>query len=180
MPWSPDITLLNTVREFQNFSHAIQYYDEIITPGGVDPATGLAGEDIITRIYYPVKITQNNQKPTITTTDGDTATISGFFRYIFWDTIQYRNFNDQLITLTGTETKGAWEQFYEQINDVYQLSYFDPDGSRDRTFSFTATAYNGLIVKSTQTYTIRVYDPSWTSGRNNLVSAVANIRAAGR
>lgn len=180
MPWSPDTTLLGTVTEFQNFSYSIQYYEETITPGGVDPVTGLPGEDLVTRIYYPIMVTQTNQKPTVGVTGGDPAIISGFFRYVFWDTIQYRNFNDQLITLTGTETKGAWEQFYEQINDVYQLSYFDPDGSRDRSFSFTASAYDGLNVISTQTYTIRVYDPSWTSGRNNLVSAVASIRAAGR
>ena len=167
MPWTPSDTLLGTVKEFENFSYDIQYYTE--EAGATDPVTGLAGPSTIT--YYDVNIVPEAIKATIETTDGDPATIVGYYKFIFFDTIDYRDYNGNIVVLTGDETQGAWEKL--DINSAFEMTDFDPDRTRDRTFTFTANAMDGDTVLDSQEYTIRVYDPDWTNGKNALKAAVA-------
>ena len=165
MPWIPAEPVLGTVTEFQIFDYTIQYYEEDTV---ADPITGEFG-----RTYYNVTITPEVIKPTIVITSGNPARIAGRYQYTFNDVIQYRDNNDNIVTLTGDATEGSWEKL--NMNTVYQITSFKPDASRDRTFNFTAVA-NGV----TNTYSIRVFDPSWTSGLNNLRAAIATIRARGQ
>ena len=180
MPWTPSATLLSTVREFEQFSHSVRYYEESIGAAGVDPVTGEATPGEVTFVYYPVVITQVAPQTTVITTQtaSDPAAINGFYKYIFYDTIIYRDFNDNIKTLRGSGDMGTWEQL--DMADCYQMVEFIPDSTRFRTFSFTAEAKNtDGTTRATQTFTIDVSDRSWTSGSNALKNAVDTIRARG-
>lgn len=177
MPWIPTEPLLGTVTEFQNFDYSIQYYEEVVGPGGIDATTGEATPGEVTRVYYPVTITPEIVKPTISSTTGNPGHVSGYYQYTFNDVIQYRDNNNNIVTLTGDATQGTWQKLNMDV--VYQITSFRPDTSRDRTFNFTAIAKNGDTVVATTDYNIRVFDPSWTSGLNNLRAAIATIRARG-
>lgn len=162
--WTPAESLLATVKEFQSFSSTITYFE----PG--DGAT-------IPDTYYPVTITQVSPQATITTTNGINATISGYVKYVFYDTIVYLDFNNTLKTLTGSETQGTWEQF--DINDCYQLVEFTPDDQRYRRLEFIAEAKNGATVIATNSFYVDVSDRSWTPGLNALKNVVQVIRSRG-
>lgn len=176
MPWSTDYSL-GTVTEGQSFSYNIQYYEETIIPGVVDPATGVAGEDTVNRTYYPVNLSQVEPRTTVTTSNGDPATVSGSYINVYNDIIQYRDFNDSVITLVGNSSQGTWDKF--DINDCYQFVSFKADTTRDRTFNISAIAKNGSVTISTATFSIRVYDRSWTPGLNRLRSVIATLRSRG-
>ena len=176
MPWSPDYSL-GTVTEGQSFSYGIQYYDETIIPGAVNPDNGIAGEDIVNRIYYPVTLTQIEPRSTVSISDGDPAIISGNYINVYNDVIQYRNFNDNIITLVGDSSQGTWDKF--DINSCYQFVSFKADTTRDRTFNISATAKNGNTIISTATFSIRVHDRSWTPGLNRLRNIIATLRLRG-
>jgi hypothetical protein len=178
MTWVPELSLLGTVTEFQSFSYSIRYYEESEGPGGIDPGTGLATPGEITRTYYPVTIIPASPKPTITTTIGDPATISGLFQYVYNDVITYRDFNENIVVKSGTATLGTWEQI--NMAEVYQLVEFVPDSSRFRTFSYTAQAKNiDGSVRATTEYTIDVSDQNWSNGATALRNAIATIKARG-
>lgn len=178
MPWTPTESLLNTVTEFQTFSNSVRYYEEVVGPGGVDATTGEPTAGEITFVYYPVTITQASPKDTITTSIGDPATITGFYRYVYNDIVTYRDFNENIVTKSGTADLGTWEQI--NMDEVYQLIEFVPDGSRFRTFSYTASAKNtDGSVRATTTYTINVSDQNWSNGAAALRNAVTIIRARG-
>jgi len=155
--WTPVESLLGTVKEFENFSHSISYQeiDEILGPTN-----------------FPVAITPVSLQETIITLNGDPASISGYFKYIFFDTIIYLDFENNIVVKSGTETQGTWEQI--DMNEVYQMIEFIPDTIRFRTFEFIATA-NG----NQKTYTIDVSDQNWTPGLNALQNAVSIIRSRG-
>lgn len=176
MPWSPDYSL-GTVTEGQSFSYNIQYYEETIIPGAIDPTTGVAGEDTVNRTYYPVTLTQAEPRTTISTSNGDPATVSGNYVNVYNDTIQYRDFNDSVITLVGNSSQGTWDKF--DINSCYQFVSFQADTTRDRTFNISAVAKNGTATISTATFSIRVYDRSWTPGLNKLRNVIATLRSRG-
>lgn len=170
MPWIPTENLLGTLVENQSFGYSIQYYTETIGPGSTDPGTGESIPGEVTRDYYPVQIVPSVTKPTITTTTGNPANISGYFQKVFNDIIQYRDNNGNIITLTGDATTGAWDKL--NINDVSQMTSFKPDSNRDITFSYTANALSGNSIIASQVYTIRIFDPSWSGGQANLKNAV--------
>lgn len=171
MPWTPTETLLGTVRELETFSYSIQYYEEIA--GEPDPITGVAGESTIT--YYPVYVVPEINKATITVTPEDSpedpATVAGYYKYIFYDVVKYRGYSNNIVTLTGDEDQGAWEKL--DLDVAFEMTDFDPDRTRDITFSFTANAVDGSDVIASQEFTVRVYDPNWTNGKNALKAAVA-------
>lgn len=180
MPWTPETTLLGTVREFESFSHSIRYYEEEVGAPGVDPTTGAPTAGEVTQVYYPVVITQVAPQTTVITTQtaSDPATIIGFYKYIFYDTIIYRDFKENIKTLQGSADKGTWEML--DMNDCYQMVEFIPDSTRFRTFSFTCEAKNtNGTTRATATYTINVSDQNWTSGSNALKNVVDAIRARG-
>jgi hypothetical protein len=168
MPWTAS-ALLGTVVENQSFSYPIQYYTETTSGSTTDPITGVVTPGTTTQVYYNVNIVPAAVKPTITITNGNPATIVGYYQKMFNDTIQYRNHNNQIITLTGDATTGAWDKLTAAKADVFHLTSFKPDTVRDMSFSFTANAVDNLNnIIATTTYTIRVYDPSWDSGKAAL------------
>ena len=153
--WTPTLTLLGTVKEFETFSYSITYLSEI-------------------GINLPVTITALVPKPSVVISGNS---ISGYYKFLFNDSITYKNISNTFTTLQGTETTGAWEIF--DINDVYQMTSFKPDSTRFRTFSFLAEAKDGSQVVDTRTYTIDVDDKNWTPGLNNLKDAVTATKAKG-
>lgn len=194
MAWTPTTPLLGTVVEFENFSFPLDY-----TTVGVDPLTGLE-----TEVHYPVRITTTSPKDTVVLANsqvtwtappggtglysyvlGTGASVSGFFKYVYNDTVEYMNFDKDIITLAGTETTGTWELF--DVNDCYQMLSFKADTTRYRQFSYTAEAYtksrvggNDVInVVSTLNCTIDVSDRNWTPGMTALRNAVATTKARG-
>lgn len=177
--WTPTDSLISTVTEFQSFTSTITYY-ELVT--SVDGVTGLETQ---TQVYYPVYITQVSPQSTVTIVNGSydgenvtAAAISGLYRYIFYDTVIYRDFNGNVKTITGTETQGTWEQI--DMNDCYQVIEFIPDSTRYRRFEFNADAkdHEGVIVSS-MTYYVDVSDRNWTPGMNVLRNTVQTIRNRG-
>lgn len=175
MPWIPTETLLGTLVENQSFGYGIQYYTETVGAGSTDPGTGESVPGEVTQTYYPVQIVPGVVKPTIGTTIGNPANISGYFQKVFNDTIQYRDNNGNIVTLNGDATTGAWDKL--DINAVSEMTSFRPDTNRDITFSYTANALDGNTVIASQVYTIRIFDPSWSGGQANLKNAV-NITVA--
>jgi hypothetical protein len=178
MAWTPEESLLGAVTEFQNFSHSIAYYEESIGAGGVDPVTGAPTAGEVTRVYYPVTIIPESPKPTVNTTIGNPATISGFFQYVYNDVVTYRDFNENIVVKSGTSTLGTWEQI--NMAEVYQIVEFSPDSFRFKTFNYTAQAKNmNGSVRATAQFTINVSDQNWSNGAAALRNAIAIIRARG-
>ena len=194
MAWTPTTPLLGTVVEFENFSFPLDYTEE-----AVDPVTGLTEE-----VHYPVRITTTSPKDTVTLADSQVtwtapplgiglysyvivsgASISGFFKYVYSDIVEYMNFDKDIIRLEGTETVGTWEQF--DVNDCYQMLSFKADTTRYRQFTYKAEAYtksrisgNDVInVVSTLNFNIDVSDRNWTPGMTALRNAVATTKARG-
>ena len=167
MPWTPTTTLLGTVVENQSFNYTERYYTE--EAGAIDPITGLPGPS--TNTYYNVNITPTTVKPTVTITNGSTASISGYFQRVFNDTIQYIDHSGNIKTLVGDSSQGSWDKL--NLADVYHMTSFKPDTIRDMSLSYTATAVNGSgATLATQTFTIRIYDPSWDAGKTALRNAL--------
>jgi hypothetical protein len=173
MPWVPETSELGPYGELQNFSNSIQYYTE--TEGAVDPATGQSGASTI--VYYSVRIIPLESKPdTITITSGNPAIISGYFKRVFNDQIQYRNFTNEIKTITTDENNGAWDKLNLVKSDVKEISSFQPDSNRNIIKSYRAEAYSpqtpNIIISST-TYTINITDRNWTPGQLALKELVS-------
>lgn len=171
MPWTPTETLLQTVVENQNFNSSISYYTEETGEPTTNPTTGETTPGATTQTYYEVRVVPSISKSTVTITNGNPATIAGYFQKVFNDTIQYRDYNGQIVTLTGDALTGAWDKL--NIGQAFEMTSFRPDTSRDISVTYTASAYNNNVVIASQVYTIRIYDPSWTAGQTNLKNAVA-------
>lgn len=141
MPFLPTTINLNTLDEFKNLLHKIQYYEEF----GIAPA--------LTQTYYPVTITAVIDNSTIKI-NGDT--ISGYYSDAFNNDIHYRNKDDTFTTVNK----------FEQINtnNIYGIHHYDADENRTRVYSYIATASTG----ATQTYTVTVTN-NWSNGRNQLL-----------
>lgn len=194
MAWTPTTTILGTVVEFENFSFPFDY-----TTTGIDPLTGLE-----TEVHYPIRVTTTSPKSTVVLADsqvtwtappggigsytyvlGTSASVSGYFKYVYNDSIEYMNFDKDIISLVGTETTGTWEMF--DVEDCYQLLSFKADTTRFRQFSYKAEAYtksriggNDVItVVSTLNCTIDVSDRNWTPGMTALRNAVQTTKSRG-
>jgi hypothetical protein len=173
MPWVPETSELGPYGELQNFSNSIQYYTE--ESGAVDPVTGQSGASTI--VYYNVRIIPEESKPdTVSITSGDPATISGYFKRVFNDQIQYRNFNNEIKTITTDENNGAWDKLNLVKSDIKEISSFQPDSNRNIIKSYRAEAYSPQtpnIVISSATYTINIRDRNWTPGQLALKELVS-------
>jgi len=173
MPWVPETSELGPYGELQTFSNSIQYYTE--DAGVVDPVTGESGASTI--VYYTVRIIPLESKPdTISITVGDPATISGYFKRVFNDQIQYRNFNNEIKTITTDENNGAWDKLKLVKPDIKQITSFQPDSNRNIIKSYRAEAYSPQtpnVVVSSNTYTINIRDRNWTPGQLELKELVA-------
>jgi hypothetical protein len=168
--WDPENGTLGIVAEHETFAFDIFYY---VTDG--DPLADPPIEGDTT--YYPVKITQQGiTQDTVVITlgvpgglndPGTPSTISGYFRNSFNDTLQYRNFNNKIITL---DSFAAVDR-----NDVFQATSFAADNSRNVFSQFLAEAYDGSpsnVIAST-TYEINIQDFNWTPGMLELIDLVA-------
>ena len=170
MPWTPEESNLGTHPELQNFAHSIQYYDEIETGGGAEGEVGT-----VERIYYPVNITPQYQGsyPTLVITNGLQASISGFFRGVFNDSLTILNKQGILRTVSTLQPPegSVWDKIDRP--NLLQVVSFKADTSRSRTLTYLAEAVdiNNNIVAS-NIYTILAQDLNWTPGQQNLKELV--------
>lgn len=171
--WDPvyEGGIIGIVAEYETFTFDIFYYT---TEGGNPLADPPVEGD---RTYYPVKITQQGiVQDTIVITlgvpgelndPGTPSTISGYFKNVFNDTLQYRNFNNTIITVDSFAAADR--------NDVFQATSFRADNSRNVFSGFLAEAYDGSpsnIIDST-TYQVNIQDRNWTPGMLALKDLVA-------
>lgn len=175
MAWTPTETLLGSHAELENFSHAIQYYTE--EAGAVDPVTGLPGSS--TQTYYAVRIIPQQENPnTVIFASGITATISGYYKGIFNDTLKTRDADGNFTTVTTLEAGGG---VFDKVDrtKVYEVISFKADTTRKRVFTYLAEAYDNnplsptyLSTIASQLYTINAQDLNWTPGMISLKELV--------
>jgi hypothetical protein len=161
----PTNTLLGTVLEYENFNFPI-YYEEETTSGTSIESGGTGVTTTVTR--YPVSITFNEENPTtITKTDGDPASISGYYYDAFDNSLQYRTPQDTFVTVNK----------FEEINQnaLSEMVYYLADQRRTIDYTYTAKAMDGTTVKAINIYTIKVQN-DWTNGKNTLQTYVGYTR----
>ena len=148
MSWAPSTTELGPHAEFENFSHTITY--EVV-------------DEILGTISYSVRIIPQQTLPATVNITG--ATLSGYFKHVFNDTLKYRTFNQQTKTVVTDSDNGAWDKL--NTNDVFEFTSFKADTSRSRIYNYVAEAYDPLIpgtVVASQNYTLNVQDLNWAPG----------------
>jgi hypothetical protein len=162
MSWSILVDAVH--KEFENFSHTITYIEEV-------------EEGMPTKTYFVRIIPQQvNPDSVVIVSDVEMASISGFFRFTFNDTIQYLA-KDRSIKTFDTLSEppgGAWQKV--DLDDVSEMVSFKADVTRERQFDYFAEAYDSEspgVVVSTNNYTIIVRDLDWTPGQIALKDAVA-------
>ena len=154
----PEDSILGTVLEYQNFSYSIEYEETTI---GGEGGTG-------TTTRYPVNIVFNQvNPPTVSKSNGDPATISGYFYDSFDNNIRYRTPQD-----TFVNTKK-----FEQIDQtkLSEMVYYLADTRSTIDYTYTANAMNGNTVVASKVYTITVQN-DWTNGKNTLQTYVGYTR----
>jgi len=173
MPWIPEESNLGIHPELQNFSHSIQYYEEIQTGvGGGDESGG----ETVEIVYYNVNITPQYQGsyPTIVITNGLGASISGFFRGVFNDSLTILNKQGVLRTVSTLQPPegSVWDKIDRP--NLLQVISFKADTTRSRTLSYLAEAVDedGNVL-SANTYTILAQDLNWSPGQQNLRDLVS-------
>ena len=161
MAWNPETTELGPYTELQSFSHTITY-DEI------DPI-------LFTTISYSVRIIPTQSLPSTVTISG--ATIAGYFKRVFNDTIQYKTFGKEIKTAVTDTDNGAWDKVTN--SEVYETLSFKADTSRSIIRNYTAEAYDNnpvsptyLDVVASKSYTINIRDLNWSTGQNLLKQLV--------
>jgi hypothetical protein len=172
MPWLPQESNLGTHPELQTFGHSIQYYEEIETGVGTGDETGGGDVEIV---YYSVNITPQYQGsyPTLVITNGLQASISGFFRGVFNDSLTILNKQGVLRTVSTLQPPegSVWDKI--DLPNLLQVISFKADTSRSRTLSYLAEAIDedGNVLTS-NTYTILAQDLNWSPGQQNLRNLV--------
>jgi hypothetical protein len=174
MAWTPTTTELGPHAELETFSHSITY---IIEGTDADPLADPPTEGT-EEVRYNVRIVPQEANPaTVVFTEGDPATISGYFKRVFNDTIEYKTFNKNIKTVQTDPDNGAWDKV---INDeVYEALSFKADTTRNIIRNYTAEAYDNdplsptyLDVVASKNYTINIRDLNWTTGQNLLKDLV--------
>ena len=158
MSWLPAIAELGPRAEFENFSHTITYEE--------------TDEETLEIISYSVRIIPQIALPATVTISG--PTIAGYFKYAFNDIIEYKSNSRQIKTITTDSDQGAWDKL--DTNDIYEMTSFRADTSRNILYNYVAEAYDALtpeILVSSQNYTINLRDLNWTPGLINLKNLVA-------
>lgn len=109
---------------------------------------------------YDVTLTPQEQNPnTITITNGDPASISGYYFDSFTNSLQY---------LKDDGTYSTTDKF-EKIDDdaLSEMVYYLADRTFEKVFTYIASAEG-----ETKTYTITV-ENDWTPGKNSLAEYVS-------
>lgn len=144
--WDPSETNLATVNELENLPSISITYEE---------DDGLGGT-----VTYDVTLTPQEVNPnTITITNGDPASISGYYFDSFTNELQY---------LKGDGTYSTTDKF-EKIDEsaLSEMVYYKADRTFEKIFTYVATAEGGQ-----KSYTITVQN-DWTPGKNSLAEYVA-------
>lgn len=150
----PDEQILGTVLENDVFSFQVYYEVE--------------NTELATVIRFPVEITFNQPNPaTVNKTDGDPASIFGFYFDSFNNSMQYRTPQDTFVIV----------EKFEEIDTVLlsEMIYYLADTRRTKEFTYTAKAIDGDEIIATKTYTIVVQN-DWTNGKNSLQTYVGLTR----
>jgi hypothetical protein len=157
MAWSPNATELGPHTELETFSHTITYEE-------TDPI-------LLTTVSYSVRIIPVESLPSTVTISG--ATIAGYFKRVFNDTIKYKTFNKEIKTAVTDPDNGAWDKVNNA--EVYETLSFKADTSRSIIKHYNAEAYDPLFpntVIASKSYTINIRDLNWTTGQNLLKDLV--------
>jgi hypothetical protein len=162
MAWIPSQTNINNpddLQVLQNFSYTIQYIDSQY--GTPQPVTLTA----ITQSY-----------PTVILTNGSTASIGGYYQYVFeGSVIKYKekaNDNTSFKTITQPQYGTTiWDDFAEA--DVYAMTSFKADRTLYHYYNYLATAVDSQQGKVTQTYIVTLTN-FWDAGQRALKQAVQN------
>ena len=157
MAWSPTATELGPHTELETFSHTITYEE-------TDPI-------LLTTVSYSVRIIPVESLPSTVTISG--ATIAGYFKRVFNDTIKYKTFNKEIKTAVTDPDNGAWDKVNNA--EVYETLSFKADTSRSIIKHYNAEAYDPLFpntVIASKSYTINIRDLNWTTGQNLLKDLV--------
>lgn len=114
MPFSPSLSVLNTLNEFKNLSHTITYVETI---GGA----------------YPVTITTTMPNSTITISGN---TISGYYSDSFENEISYRTVDDKFVTVNN------WQSIVNAIvtETLSEIYLYRADTRTRIVYSYLATA----------------------------------------
>jgi hypothetical protein len=170
MAWSPTTTELGPHTELETFSHSITY----IVPGTDADPTAIPPIEATAEIRYNVRIVPQEANPsTVSFTAGDPAIISGYFKRVFNDTIQYKTFNKDIKTAVTDPDNGAWDKVINA--EVYETISFKADTTRNIIKNYRAEAYNPLVpatVVASNNYTINIRDLNWTTGQTLLKQLV--------
>lgn len=157
MAWLPTTTELGPYTELATFSHTITYEE-------TDPI-------LFTTISYSVRIIPVESLPSTVTIVG--ATIAGYFKRVFNDTIQYKTFNKDIKTAVTDPDNGAWDKIDNA--EVYETLSFKADTTRNTIRNYTAEAYDPLVpatVVASKSYTINIRDLNWSTGQTLLKELV--------
>lgn len=176
MPWNPTETLLGTHGELVTFSHDVQYYEESTAAGTTDPSTGVTTPGATTQTYYNVRLIPQESNPnTILFSAGNPATISGFYKGIFNDTLTTRSPDGKFTSITTLGVNAGVFDAVDRTN-LHEVISFKADTTRSRTFNYVAEAYNPstpTVVVATENYTVKAEDRNWTPGMMNLKELVS-------
>lgn len=178
MPWVPEETLLGTHAELAEFTHEIEYYEPgtEADPLADPPVEG--GEDV----YYNVRITAQEANPNTIifiegVVDSSVASIGGYFKQAFNDSLTTKSTNNVISTITTLEDPVGGVFSKIDRDTLKQVISFKADITRSRLFTYTATAYEVVddeeVVVATNEYTILLQDKNWTTGMMNLKELVS-------
>ncbi len=161
----PSDSELGTVLENENFSFSIYY--EVETTEGTTVEEGGTGVTTTTT-RYPVEIVFNQENPsTVLKTNGDPASIFGYYFDAFDNSIRYRTPQDTFVTVEKFEEidRGA----------LSEMVYYLADTRRTIEYTYTANAVDEDTVIDSKVYTIVVQN-DWTNGKISLQNYVGFTR----
>jgi hypothetical protein len=177
--WTPSTTLLGTHIELETFSHSITY----IEPAGAGDPLAVPPVDPTTEVRWTVRIIPlEANSPTVIFTTGDPGIVSGYFKRVFNDTIQYKTFDKKIVTAVTDPDNGAWDKVVN--SEVYEATSFKADTSRNIIKNYRAEAFNNnplspqyLQIIATKDYTINIKDLNWTTGQTLLKQLVTTTQS---
>jgi hypothetical protein len=177
--WTPTDTLLGTHIELETFSHSITY----IEPAGEGDPLADPPVDATQEVRWTVRVIPlETNSPTVIFTTGDPAIVSGYFKRVFNDTIQYKTFDKRIVTAVTDPDNGAWDKVIN--SEVYEATSFKADTSRNIIKNYRAEAFNNdpasphyLEIVATKNYTINIKDLNWTTGQTLLKQLVTTTQS---
>jgi hypothetical protein len=176
--WVPSTTALGTHAELETFIHTIRFF----VPGAAADPTATPPVEAGADVYYKIRITalDANQNTVSCTypTPLDPASISGYYKGIFNDTLTTRDRAGNLKTITTLQQNQS--VFSAVDRTAKHVISFIADSTRSRTFNYLAEAIDTVLLSPTynqvvasQNYTIKAEDRNWTPGQTALKELVS-------